>query len=142
TWMIELRDYQKELSKKGAEILKNLKIVYLCMEVREGKTFTALEIARLFGAKKVLFATKKKAIPSIQTDYESSNPEYVMVVTNDESLHKVEDNDFDLVIHDEHHRFGSFPKVGVAAREFKKRFGHLPQIWLSGTPHPESYSQL
>ncbi len=60
---------------------------------------------------------------------------------NDESMHKI-DGKFDLVIHDEHHRFGSFPKPSLGAKTYKKMFGHLPAIFLSGTPSPENYSQF
>ena len=49
--------------------------------------------------------------------------------------------DFDLIIHDEHHRFGAFPKPNKVAVLFKKRDSHLPMIFLSGTPTPESHSQ-
>ena len=64
-----------------------------------------------------------------------------MTVINDESIHKLND-DFDLIIHDEHHRFGAFPKPGKATKQFKLLFSNLPMIFLSGTPHPESYSQI
>jgi hypothetical protein len=140
--LITLRSYQNELAAKGCEKLKTLGIVYLAMEVRTGKTLTALEIARLYGAKSVLFLTKKKAIASIEGDYAALNPGYALTVANDESLHKIDPSPFDLVVHDEHHRFGAFPKPGKAAQQFKGMFGHLPQIWLSGTPSPESYSQF
>jgi hypothetical protein len=63
-----------------------------------------------------------------------------LTIANDESLHKVE-GQFDLVIHDEHHRFGAFPKPNATAKLFKKMYGHLPMIFLSGTPTAESHSQ-
>ena len=53
-----LRDYQNKLSDDGCEILQRKKIVYYCFEVRTGKTLTALETAKKYGAKKVLFLTK------------------------------------------------------------------------------------
>jgi len=56
-------------------------------------------------------------------------------------LHKVLDNDFDLIISDEHHRNSSFPKPNNTTKDIKKRFGHLPMIFLSGTPAIESGSQ-
>jgi hypothetical protein len=46
-----------------------------------------------------------------------------------------------LIIHDEHHRFGAYPKPNKVAQLFKKRYSHLPMIFLSGTPTPESHSQ-
>jgi predicted SpoU family rRNA methylase len=138
---MELRQYQKELSAKAAEILQHKKIVYLAMEVRCGKTLTALNIAKLFGAKKILFITKKKAISSIQFDYDNFGFDFEIVIINDQSLHKILDTDFDLIVSDEHHKYGAFPKPNKVAVLFKKRYSHLPMIFLSGTPTPESYSQ-
>ena len=137
---MKLRDYQIKLSTQASEILEHKKIVYLAMEVRTGKTLTALNTAKLFGAKKVLFLTKKKAISSIQWDYDNFNFDFDLTIINDESLHLVEGN-FDLIIHDEHHRFGAFPKPNKVAQLFKKRYSKLPMIFLSGTPTPESHSQ-
>jgi hypothetical protein len=140
--MFELRSYQVDIAAKGLNILKKHKILYLAMEVRCGKTATSLEIAKQFEAKKVLFLTKKKAISSILSDYKNFGYTYHIDVINDESMHKLPSNDYDLVIHDEHHRFGAFPKPGLYTKMFKKMFGHLPMIFLSGTPCPESYSQM
>ena len=102
--MIQLREYQKDLSAKALTILRHYKIVYLCMQVRTGKTLTALNVAQEYGSKKVLFITKKLAIKSIQADYEALQPTFSITIINNESLHKVTDNDFDLIISDEHHR--------------------------------------
>lgn len=138
---MKLRQYQIDLSERGADVLAELGIVYFAMEVRTGKTLTALNTAKLFGASSVLFLTKKKAIGSIESDFEKFGFDFDLTVINDESMHKL-NGDFDLIIHDEHHRFGAFPKPGKATKQFKKSFGHLPMIFLSGTPHPESYSQV
>ena len=137
---MKLRDYQIKLSAQASEILEHKKIVYLAMEVRTGKTLTALNTAKLFGAKKVLFLTKKKAISSIQFDYDNFGFDFDLTIINDESLHLIEGS-FDLIIHDEHHRFGAFPKPNKVAQLFKKRYSKLPMIFLSGTPTPESHSQ-
>ncbi len=138
--MIQLRDYQIDISNKANDVLKSKGLVYLTMEVRTGKTLTALNTAYLYGAKNVLFLTKKKAIKSIAEDYENFGYIFNLTIINDESLHKVNGN-FDLIIHDEHHRFGAFPKPNKAAKLFKLKYGKLPMIFLSGTPFPESYSQ-
>jgi len=138
---MELRPYQEKLSAQGVEILKHKNIVYLAMEVRCGKTLTALNIAKLFGAKKILFITKKKAISSIQFDYDNFGFDFEIVIINDQSLHKILDTDFDLIVSDEHHKYGAFPKPNKVAVLFKKRYSHLPMIFLSGTPTPESHSQ-
>jgi molybdopterin/thiamine biosynthesis adenylyltransferase len=139
--MFKLRDYQIELSNLACKKLKELGVVYLNMEVRTGKSLIALQCAKLYGAKRVLFLTKLKAIPSVKGDYDKLDPGYELVVINDESMHKV-DGEFDLVIHDEHHRFSSFPRPGKYTKMFKERFSSHAQIWLSGTASPESWSQL
>ncbi len=124
--------------------------MYLQHEVRTGKSATSLEICRLYGAKKVLFLTKKKAISSILSDYRDFgfDKHFDIVVTNDESMHKLEIDgvddceEFDIVVHDEHHRFSGFAKPGKATRMFKQMFSHKPMIFLSGSPCPESFSQM
>jgi hypothetical protein len=138
----KLRDYQQEIANKALNILQAKKIVYLNMEVRTGKTCTSLEVAKNYGAKKVLFLTKKKAIGSIQSDYKSFGHSFEIQIINNESLHKVTDKDFDLLISDEHHRNGAYPKMNIATKFIKERFSHLPMIFLSGTICPESYSQI
>lgn len=137
----KLRPYQLEISEKAVNILNKNKIVYLSMEVRTGKTLTALNIANLYKAKNVLFLTKKKAIKSILDDYSNFNFTFDITVLNDESIHKL-GLDFDFVIHDEHHRFGAFPKPNKSAKIFKQKYSNLPMVFLSGTPFPESYSQV
>lgn len=141
--MSELRPYQVDCANKAFSILSRKMIVYLSMEVRCGKTATSLETAKLYRSKNVLFLTKKKAINSILDDYHSFGYDkfFEITVINDESMHTVT-GDYDLVIHDEHHRFGSFPKPGKTAKLFKERFMKKPIIFLSGTPTPESYSQI
>ena len=136
-----LRDYQVELSHKANIILKEKRIVYLMMQVRTGKTLTALETAKLYGANNVLFLTKKKAISSIESDYKNFGYTFNLTVTNDEQLANIEGN-YDLIIHDEHHRFGAFPKPSKRVKEFKLKYSRVAMIFLSGTPSAESYSQM
>lgn len=141
--MYKLRPYQNTLSYKASDILINFNLVCLFMEVRTGKTLTALETSYLQGAKNVLFITKKKAISSIQDDYSNFGYEkhFNITIINRESLHKLEQKKFDLVIVDECHGYGSFPKKSKYFVDVKNNYGHLPMILLSGTPTPESYSQ-
>jgi hypothetical protein len=139
--MYKLRDYQADIANRAVVILKERNIVYLSCMVRTGKSLMALETAKLYGAKRVLFLTKKKAISSIEDDYRDFGYTFYLEVVNDESMHKIEGN-FDLIIHDEHHRFGAFPKPGAGTKLFKKMFGAKPMIFLSGTMSPESYSQI
>ena len=138
---MELRNYQKELANKGVTILTIHGIVYLAMEVRTGKTLTALEIAKIYGSKNVLFITKKKAIKSIEKDYKDFGYTFNLTVINNESLHLLH-GEYDLLISDEHHRNGAFPKPNKVTQLIKQKYANLPMIFLSGTPHPESYSQI
>lgn len=140
-----LRDYQIDIARRGVDALRRYGIVYLAMEVRTGKTLTALQIAYEIGAKSVLFCTKKKAISSISADYERFNFPYTLDVINYESLHKItkaQANGFDLVIADEAHCLGAFPHLSERTRQLRKLVGHRHLILLSGTPTPESYSQI
>lgn len=141
---MELRDYQIDLSQKGAAILKEKNIVYYAMQVRTGKTATALNTVKINGYKKAIFLTKLKAIQSIEKDYKDFGFDnyFNLTVINNQSLHKILDNDFDVCIMDEAHRLGAFPKPSQMAKDLKERFGKLPIIFLSGTPYPESYSQI
>jgi hypothetical protein len=65
-------------------------------------------------------------------------------VINYESLHKIPDFDWDLVILDEAHSLGAFPKPNKRSKQVKELIKkHRPKIiLLSGTPTPESYSQM
>jgi hypothetical protein len=75
-------------------------------------------------------------------DYVEFGHDFVIEIINDESMHKAQMTNPDLIIHDEHHRFGAFPKPGLYTKMYKKMYSHLPMIFLSGTPCPESYSQM
>lgn len=140
---MQLRDYQESISTDAAKVLHEHKIVYLSMEVRTGKTTTALAAADKFGATWVLFLTKKKAISSITGDYDKLNPSFKLICTNYEQIYTLSpDYKFDLVILDEAHGLSQYPTPAERTRELKKRCADLPIIYLSGTPTPESYSQL
>lgn len=138
--MFELRSYQIEIAQKACEKLKALGLVYLTMQPRTGKSHTSMECARLYGAKNVLFLTKKIAINDIGKDYKEGGYPFEITIINNESLHKVECN-FDLIISDEHHRLSAPIKPNKNAKDFKKRFFKHPIIMLSGTPAAETDSQ-
>jgi hypothetical protein len=138
---MKLRDYQIRISQEASQILERKKLVCLFMEVRTGKSLTALQTCHLQNAKNVLFITKIKAFSSIQKDYDSMKYNYNLTIINRESLHKIETNDFDVIIIDEVHGYTSYPKPSKYHKIIKQRFGNIPMIMLSGTPTPESYSQ-
>ena len=142
---IKLRPYQESISTQAAKMILDDGFVYLAMEVRTGKTFTSLSVAQKLNCKHVLFVTKKKAISSIESDYNLLMPNYEMEVINYESIHKVESLErFDLIVLDEAHSMGAFPKPSNRAKQVKEIIKkHNPYvILLSGTPTPESYSQF
>ena len=141
---MKLRDYQVDISKRGADILNRLNILCLAMEVRLGKTYTSLEVCSLVGATKVLFLTKKKAISSIQSDYDTMSPDFDITIINYESIHKLEDIMFDVVVCDESHTMSAFPKPSIRTRQIRKMLSinSAKLILMTGTITPESYSQI
>ena len=142
---MEFRDYQINIIDKACEVLKVNRFVYLAMEVRTGKTLTSLGIADKLKLKNVLFVTKKKAISSIESDAEKLNADFFLHTINYESLHKIpSDVKWDLVVLDEAHSMGAFPKPSKRARDVRMIIlkNNPNVILLSGTPTPESYSQM
>ncbi len=141
---MKFREYQKDIIQKGFGVVKRSRFLYLSMEVRTGKTLTAMGIAELLPVKSMLFITKKKAISSIQYDYDMLEPGYDLQVINYESLHKIDTRGVDIVVCDEAHSMGAFPKPSKRAKMVReiisKRNPYV--ILLSGTPTPESYSQM
>lgn len=154
--MKQLRPYQVPKAMEAYSIFRRFGIVYIAGEVRTGKTSMSMTVSYLVGAKHVLFLTKKKAIgewfgydhernSGITGDYIDFgfDRHFTMDIVNDESIHTIKDpSKYDLIIHDEHHRAGGFPKPGKYNKIFKALFFNKPQIWLSGTPTPENYSSL
>ena len=140
---MKFRDYQIRIIKTATGVLQAHRFVYLSMEVRTGKTLTALGVAEKLGIQNLLFVTKKKAISSIEADYKKLMPSYQITVINYESLHKVE-GVFDFVVLDEAHTLGAYPKPSKRTKLVKQII--LRQnpfvVLMSGTPTPESFSQI
>lgn len=142
---MEFRDYQLDIIGKGSVILKKYGLLYLSMEVRTGKTLTSLGVCDVIGAERVLFLTKKKAISSIEHDYKMLNPSFELQVINYESSHKINLGfSPDVVIADESHSLGAFPKPSSRAKRLKAdlKTWKSKLILMSGTPTPESFSQM
>jgi len=140
---MEFRDYQKEIIDKGMDVLGEHGFVYLAMEVRTGKTLTSMGIAEGMQIKSMLFITKKKAISSIESDYKMYGPSFDIQVINYESLHKIKGT-FDIIVLDEAHNMRSFPKPSKRSKQVKTLIQKNDPlvILLSGTPTPESYSEI
>jgi len=143
--MVEFRDYQKDIITKGTEMLFSYGFLYLAMEVRTGKTLTSLGICEQLNVENVLFLTKKKAMSSIMDDFDMLCPSnYCLFTINYESMHKIPNIRWDVIICDEAHSMGAFPKPSKRAKDVKNLIQrHDPYVILmSGTPTPESYSQM
>lgn len=141
---IEFRDYQEDIIERGSRVLEDTGFLYLAMEVRTGKTLTSLGICDKFDVDNVLFLTKKKAISSITGDADKLCPSYALFTINYESMHKLPDIKWDIIICDEAHSIGAFPKPSKRAKDVRSLIVKTKAvvILLSGTPTPESYCQM
>ena len=136
--VFKLRDYQVQLSLDVTAKLKAYKICILNAEVRCGKTHVALDVASTYN--NVLFITKKKAISSIEDDYDTAGHTFPITIINYESLHKIK-GDFDLVICDESHSIAAFPKPSKRTKAVKNLVTN-DLLLLTGTLLPESNAQI
>lgn len=136
------------------------------MEVRTGKSLCAMATCEKFGATTVNFITKKKAIQSIVDDYTAMSPAFIMEVLNFESIVKFKKappaqtlaeekkkkkrewtcnfkiKKPSIWIIDEADGMGQFPKPSERTEIIEELCEGDVIIFLSGTPHPETPSQL
>jgi hypothetical protein len=149
---MQLRDYQNDIAGRAAEMLRSRGVCYLSMQVRTGKTFTAMQACSLYGAKRVLFVSKLKALGteqepgSIRMDYQvmqGAGAGYSIEFINWESLHKVQapEGGYCVVILDEAHTMGQYPRPNQRTEQVNAIQARA-HLLLSGTPTPESTSQL
>ena len=141
--MKKLRPHQVTASKETLAILKKFGVVYLAGEPRTGKTLTALHTMDTYlkGKGVVLIVTSKKAISSIERDFDDYPVGIEVAIVNYESAHKIDFKVNGLIL-DEVHRLSKFPKPGKVAKLLRQKFSAMPTILMSGTPSPESFSQL
>lgn len=147
---IQLRDYQLAAADQLLAILKEHQLAYLAGEVRTGKTLTVLHVIRqLLSDEKdwiginpvAMIVTKKKAISSIQADVEAIGLGDLVRVINYEQLHKYQFDHYKVLVVDEAHGVGAYPKPSKRFRDLCQ-LSHQYLVLMSGTPSPESYSQL
>lgn len=138
---ITLRPYQKAAADKLVDILKAHRIAYLSAMVRTGKSFTAMEVVRQLGVQRVLVLTKKKAIASIEKDRDAYGLTDRVTVTNFEQAGKLKGQSWGLLVVDEAHGVGSYPKPSKRFKDIRA-MNYAMILLMSGTPSPESYSQL
>ena len=142
--MFKLREIQEQKSTELKAVVRKHKIGILAGEVRSGKTLTVLATAEKLHKKHVLFITKKKAMSSIRSDYELGGFDYQLTLVNYESIHKVNPKGVDLVVCDESHTLGAFPKPSKRTKAVRSivATNKIDLILASGTIHPESIAQI
>lgn len=136
-----LRDYQIKPHADIIEKLNKYNIAYLRGQMQIGKTYVALKVAETLNKQNVLFVTTKSAIPGVKSDLKIFFPKLNCTLINYESLHKVI-KEYDFIIADEAHNLGKFPKPAKKSRILKTIAKYSQVLFLSGTPHPETRSQL
>jgi len=138
---MKLRPAQERIVERAVEAIWEHGMAYLACETRTGKTFMALFAAQRLGARKVLFLTKRMAISSIKKDFAEGQFTYLIEVLSVDSANKATGR-YDLVIVDEAHCIGAYPKPSKRAKMVRQVVGETPVIFLSATPTPESWSQI
>jgi len=131
----------KPLAEKARGLIEEYKLAYLVMETRTGKTPTALFTLAKLGVKNALFVTTKKAMSGVLKYHPRPEFPFKLTVINFDSVHKVEGK-FDIIVIDEAHSVGMYPKKGTRIKKLLPLCKDLPILFLSATPSPESHSQL
>ena len=125
---------------KGLRVVETLKkygVCYLAGQVRSGKTRTALYAVAQLGYKRVLWLTKKAAIPGILKESTAVGVP-LTTVTNYEQAAKLSADDYDFVVVDEAHQLGTVGKPSLRIRAIRKLALDKPVLLLSGTPSAET----
>jgi len=140
---LSLRPHQLAWADEAYKILGERGLVYNTSLERTGKTLSSIRLVELTSRQSCLVLTKKAAIPDWLTAIEDYPVPKTFQVINYESAHKIEPDSFDIVILDEaHHGLGKYPKPSKTFLKIAKLVYGLPLIYLSATPHAETFSQL
>lgn len=109
---------------------------------RTGKTSTALRVAEISKADKILFVSTKKALSGIQEHLDNLPLTKSYTLINYHSLHKLEDTEFDMIILDEAHTaLQAYPKASQIQKILKPLTKDKPILYISATFFSESFSQ-
>jgi hypothetical protein len=139
--MIELRPEQRQVVDKAKPILLRHGVVYIGGETRVGKTPAGLILGKEVGWRKILIVTTIKAKVGWD-EFILIEPSLKVTLINFDQLHNLADRDFDGIIVDEAHKCGQLKKPSRRAKLLKEIIGIIPTILMSGTPHPETPSQI
>lgn len=88
-----------------------------------------------------MVVTKKKAINSWKSDLDLAAAKNFTII-NYESVHKVADINYDVIVLDESHSIGAYPKPSQRATKVKAIAKDKRIVYLSATPSAETYSQI
>lgn len=149
---MQLYDYQRIAVEQAKEILQQHGIVYLAMGMRTGKTITSLSIANEMQCRNVLVLCSNK---NVERAFAETIDKCGFQMNLDISTHhpitinKFSNQMYDCIIVDEAHNFKAYPQTNSRQKALRnivlsnRKKGNNPYIiLLSGTPTPESYSDL
>lgn len=139
--MIKLRPEQRTTVDKAKAILADKNVVYIAAEPRVGKSPMGLMTAYELGWKKVDVITKKNAIGGIEK-FKTPGMFNQLRITNFEQAHKLDGDCDGYIIDEAHAAAGQYAKPSARAKTIRELIGSKPLILMSGTPTPESYSQI
>ena len=122
---------------KASEVMTTLKHKGMAMlwgAPRSGKTRTAIRVCELSAKKRILFITKKAAIPGIERELLSVEAVKHYHVTNYEQASKLDASDYDFVILDESHNLNGTGRPKKKHKELRELCYTKPCLLMSGTP--------
>ncbi len=131
------RIHQAEGAVWALATVRKYGLAYLSWQERTGKTLTALAAVEESNAKSCLIVTKKKAIPGWLDTLKAWQHSTTFVVTNYESIHKI-NRSFDFIILDEaHHAISGIGRPSKTWKAVRKHTFKKPILYLSATPYAE-----
>src|SRR6056300_214599 len=136
------KPHQMAHAEKVITKLNQHKMCYLAGEPRSGKTRTALRVVERLGLKRVLVLCPKQAIPGWKKEIDATGVN-VSTVVNYEQAKTLDNVQWDLVIVDEAHNLGAFPRMAQRTNQIKRHtMNSTYMLCMSATPCVESPSQL
>jgi superfamily II DNA or RNA helicase len=131
---------QAEMYPKAKALLDELGSVYVVMPPRTGKTRVALALAYPYKCTLIITTVKAKIGWKAEINRLELDPEGIEVI-NYESIHKVKRKAYDVIILDEVHKIGAFPKPNKPVKTLFN-LKRKKTIALSATPAAEAGAQL
>lgn len=137
---MKLYKHQEQMINEARPILEEFNLVYIAAETRTGKSLATIFLLKN-QYKHILVVTKKKAIISWNSDLELAKAKNFDVI-NYEAIHKLDHNNYDVIVLDESHSIGAYPKPSKRASNIKQLAKDKKIVYLSATPSAETYSQI